>query len=155
VKRSRRRTRFHDYGLENTKARTRLLRAHEKAIVGVDYRMKSGACFVRTKLSVISREGMPISSDMRFSIRHIRRARGFLFLSFFSFFLLFFSFFFGNDRRASSLLRLSSLGIIASTMTSKSRKYKRVSYCTIVFYYESCHVSNSDFKYYISESFIQ
>lgn len=65
--------------------------------------MKRGACFVRTKLSVISREGTPISSDIRFCVSAIFGAE------FSPFFL---SFFFSQSLDRRSPLRLSLSEII-------------------------------------------
>jgi len=79
--------------------------AYVYALVGVDYRMKSGVCFVRTKLSVISRQGTPISPRLRV-VRHISAARGF-FLALLSLVLslfLFFSFHSSFPERCSVAL---------------------------------------------------
>jgi len=71
--------------------------------------LKSGVCFVRTKLSVISRQGTPISPRLR----HISAAQSF-FLALLSrspFFLPFFSFHFSfpeQSRRAASLLHFAA-----------------------------------------------
>lgn len=60
----------------------------------------------------------------------------------FSFFSLpfpsFSSSFFGDGRRAPLPVRLSSSGVIVSTVTNKNRKYKRISYCTILLGGASC-----------------
>lgn len=95
--------------------------------------MKRGACFVRTKLSVISREGTPISSDIRFCVSAIFGAE---------FSLFFLSFFFSQSLDRRSPLRLSLSGIIVDC--DEYIEVEKSS--TIVFYWGKVTVvSNSDY----------